>query len=71
VRNFRQCAMIIAFDVDAARPGFARWFAAEALAREMVLRPIGNSVYFMPPYVVDDADFALLVERTLEILDLG
>ncbi len=71
VRNFRQCGMIIAFDVDAARPGFARWFAAEALAREMVLRPIGNSVYFMPPYVVDDADFALLVERTLEILDLG
>ena len=71
VRNFRQCGMIIAFDVDAARPGFARWFAAEALAREMVLRPIGNSVYFMPPYVVDDADFTLLVERTLEILDLG
>jgi adenosylmethionine-8-amino-7-oxononanoate aminotransferase len=34
-----------------------------------VLRPIGNTVYFMPPYVVSDADFALLVERTLEILD--
>ena len=71
VRNFRRCGMIIAFDVDAAGPGFARGFAAEALARELVLRPIGNSVYFMPPYVVDDADFALLVERTLEILDLG
>ncbi|HMA30413.1 MAG TPA: adenosylmethionine--8-amino-7-oxononanoate transaminase [Casimicrobiaceae bacterium] len=71
VRNFRQCGMIIAFDVDAAGPGFARAFAAEALARELVLRPTGNSVYFMPPYVVDDADFALLVERTLAILDLG
>jgi adenosylmethionine-8-amino-7-oxononanoate aminotransferase len=69
VRNFRQCGMIIAFDVDAVETGFARWFAAEALARELVLRPIGNTVYFMPPYVVSDADFALLVERTLEILD--
>ncbi|HSQ80774.1 MAG TPA: adenosylmethionine--8-amino-7-oxononanoate transaminase [Casimicrobiaceae bacterium] len=69
VRNFRQCGMIIAFEVETTEPGFARWFAAEALARELVLRPIGNTVYFMPPYVVSDADFMLLVERTLEILD--
>ncbi len=69
VRNFRQCGMIVAFDVDHARSGFARWFAAEALARQLVLRPIGNTVYFMPPYVVTDAEFALLVERTLDILD--
>ena len=69
VRNFRQCGMIIAFDVEAAEAGFARSFAAEALARELVLRPIGNTVYFMPPYVVSDADFALLVERTLGIID--
>ena len=69
VRNFRQCGMIIAFEVETTEAGFARWFAAEALARELVLRPIGNTVYFMPPYVVSDADFVLLVERTLEILD--
>ncbi|HEV2220520.1 MAG TPA: aminotransferase class III-fold pyridoxal phosphate-dependent enzyme, partial [Casimicrobiaceae bacterium] len=69
VRNFRQCGMIVAFDVDGAPSGFARWFAAEALARELVLRPIGNTIYFMPPYVVTDAEFALLVERTLDILD--
>ena len=69
VSNFRQCGMIVAFDVDHARSGFARWFAAEALARELVLRPIGNAIYFMPPYVVTDAEFALLVERTLDILD--
>jgi adenosylmethionine-8-amino-7-oxononanoate aminotransferase len=39
------------------------------LKRELLLRPIGNTVYFMPPYVVDDADFALLVERTLGIVE--
>ena len=37
--------------------------------RELLLRPIGKTVYFMPPYVVTDAEFALLVERTLAILD--
>jgi adenosylmethionine-8-amino-7-oxononanoate aminotransferase len=69
VRNFRQRGMIVAFDVDTARPDFARWFAMRALGRELLLRPIGRTVYFMPPYVVGDADFALLVERTLAMLD--
>ena len=69
VRNLRQCGMIVAFDAQTDRPGFAPWFAARALESELLLRPIGNAVYFMPPYVVTDAEFALLVERTLAILD--
>ncbi len=71
VRNFRQRGMIIAFDVETSRPDFARWCFAEGLARELLLRPIGSTVYFMPPYVLTDAEFALLVERTGEILDLA
>jgi adenosylmethionine-8-amino-7-oxononanoate aminotransferase len=67
VRDFRQRGMIVAFEVDTARADFARWCFAEGLKREILLRPIGNTVYFMPPYTVDDAQFELLVERTLEI----
>ena len=50
--------MILAFDVD-ADPGFGRRFYREALARELLLRPMGNTVYFMPPYILgdNDADF--------------
>jgi adenosylmethionine-8-amino-7-oxononanoate aminotransferase len=33
-----------------------------------LLRPIGNTVYWMPPYVLDAADAELLAERTLEIV---
>jgi len=69
VRHFRRCGMIWAFDVTTARADFARWWFAEALAREMLLRPIGRTVYFMPPYVVGDDEFALLVARSCEILD--
>jgi adenosylmethionine-8-amino-7-oxononanoate aminotransferase len=69
VRDFRQRGMIVAFEVATARADFARWAFAEGLKRELLLRPIGNTVYFMPPYVVDDADFALLVERTLGIVE--
>jgi adenosylmethionine-8-amino-7-oxononanoate aminotransferase len=69
VRNFRTHGMIWAFDVDTERSDFARWFHARALERELFLRPIGNTVYFMPPYVVTDGEFASLVERTAAILD--
>jgi len=69
VRNLRQCGMIIAFDVESARPAFSRWFAERAQMSEVLLRPIGNTVYFMPPYTVTDPEFTLLVERTYAILD--
>jgi adenosylmethionine---8-amino-7-oxononanoate aminotransferase len=68
VRGFRQSGMIIAFDVDTSRPDFARWCFAQGLERELLLRPIGHTVYFMPPYVVTDDEFAGLVAGTLEIL---
>ena len=54
---------------DRSDPDFARWFFAEALARELLLRPIGRTVYLMPPYVVSDAEFGLLVARVADILD--
>ena len=58
VRHLRQTGMILAFDVDAAAaaPGFSRRFFAAALEHGVLLRPIGNTVYFMPPYVVGEAE---------------
>ncbi|MEO8676992.1 MAG: adenosylmethionine--8-amino-7-oxononanoate transaminase [Casimicrobiaceae bacterium] len=69
VRNVRQTGMIVAFDVETARPDFARWFFTQGLERELLLRPIGRTVYFMPPYIVTDDEFAALVAGTLDILD--
>jgi len=69
VRNFRRTGMIWAFEVDGAEPLFARRFSSAALERELLLRPIDRTVYFMPPYVIDEAQSALLVERTVELLD--
>jgi len=69
VRHFRQRGMIFALDVDTDRPGFAHRFFGEALGRGLLLRPIDRTVYFMPPYIVTDAEFGLLVDGTREILD--
>jgi len=69
VRGFREQGMIMALEVATQRHDFARWCFGEGLARELLLRPIGNTIYFMPPYVVDDDAFRLLVERTLAIVE--
>jgi adenosylmethionine-8-amino-7-oxononanoate aminotransferase len=69
VRNFRQTGMIWAFDVETADPSFGRRFHAAALEKELLLRPIGRTVYFMPPYVIDGAQIDLLVEGTVALLD--
>ena len=68
-RDFRHLGMIWAFEADSTRPEFARWCFTEGLKRGVLLRPIGTTVYFMPPYVVTDAEFALLVDATRAILD--
>jgi adenosylmethionine-8-amino-7-oxononanoate aminotransferase len=39
------------------------------LRRELLLRPIGTTVYLMPPYILDDAELALLASRTRETFD--
>ena len=69
VRNFRNTGMIWAFDVDTTDAGFARNFYRAALSQELLLRPIGNTVYFMPPYVIDNGEIELLVARTLKMLN--
>jgi adenosylmethionine-8-amino-7-oxononanoate aminotransferase len=54
VRHFRSKGMMIAFDVATEHADFSRRFFARALEHELLLRPIGNTVYFMPPYVLDE-----------------
>jgi adenosylmethionine-8-amino-7-oxononanoate aminotransferase len=69
VRNFRRLGMIWAFEVEGREPDFAARAFALALQRGVLLRPIGRTVYFMPPYIVDEAQFAQLVEAGLAIAD--
>ncbi|MBR7960564.1 adenosylmethionine--8-amino-7-oxononanoate transaminase [Burkholderia vietnamiensis] len=72
VRHLRERGTLFAFDValdgDAAR-GFSRRFFERALERELLLRPIGTTVYLMPPYVMNDDDIAWLAQRTRDTLD--
>ena len=60
VSHLRQRGMIAAFDVNTDDPHFSRKFYRAALSREALIRPIGNTVYLMPPYIVSDEEIGLL-----------
>jgi adenosylmethionine-8-amino-7-oxononanoate aminotransferase len=69
VRHLRQQGMILAFDVADAPAGFSRRFFTEALQRELLLRPIGNTVYTMPPYILGDDEIDFLASRCAAALE--
>ena len=69
VSNFRQCGTIIAFEVDQVDENFAEEFHMNGRHNEILIRPIGNTVYLMPPYVIDGGTASFLanaVEETIE-----
>ena len=68
IRHLRNTGMIWAFDVLTDSPKFARDFYQEALALGLLLRPIGNTVYFMPPYVIADDEIDWLAQQTHALL---
>ncbi|MFN0005805.1 MAG: adenosylmethionine--8-amino-7-oxononanoate transaminase [Burkholderiaceae bacterium] len=55
--HFRQQGMILAFDLSAStfasNPQFASQLFKQGLKHQLLLRPIGQTVYVMPPYILD------------------
>jgi adenosylmethionine-8-amino-7-oxononanoate aminotransferase len=69
IRDFRRLGTIWAFEVPSEDPAFAARAFAIALGRGVLLRPIGSTVYFMPPYVIDEPQFAMLVDAARAIVE--
>ncbi|WP_084181657.1 adenosylmethionine--8-amino-7-oxononanoate transaminase [Polaromonas glacialis] len=71
LEHVRQIGMIWAFDVreSFAGPRFAERFHLAGRKRELLIRPIGRTVYLMPPYVLDDELSAWLARQLLATLD--
>lgn len=78
VADARQAGMIVAFELSrggdkrtpfdpAARIGLRAYRAA--LERGVLLRPLGDVLYWMPPYCIDDDALELLGRTTREAID--
>ena len=69
IKNFRNSGMIWAFEVDSPHADFAQRCFQLALEHELLLRPMGNTVYFMPPYIICETEMDMLATRTLAIVE--
>lgn len=68
IRHLRNTGMIWAFEVDVPDPQFSRHFYQAALQHGLLLRPIGHTVYFMPPYVISESEIDHLLTQTRQLI---
>jgi adenosylmethionine---8-amino-7-oxononanoate aminotransferase len=80
VAEVRQCGMILAIEFVKHKRSREPYPWAErrgqriyrhSLQSGVLLRPIGNVVYFMPPYIVDEAEMDLMVRVAAEGIELA
>ena len=80
VGEIRQTGMILALEMVADRDRMETWDWRErrgmrvyehALANGVLLRPIGNVVYFMPPYVITENEIAQMVDVAATGIDIA
>jgi adenosylmethionine-8-amino-7-oxononanoate aminotransferase len=80
IGEIRQTGMILAMEMVADRKTMQLYDWKErrgikvyqhALEQGVLLRPIGNVVYFMPPYVINEEEIALMVTAAAGGIDLA
>jgi adenosylmethionine-8-amino-7-oxononanoate aminotransferase len=69
VKAHRHCGMIWAFDIASERKDFSRAAFARAMELGVLLRPIGHTVYWMPPYCLNDDECSLLADATQRVIE--
>ena len=67
----RRCGTIAALDLEVPDGGYMSSLAPRLLTlfreADVLLRPLGNTIYVMPPYCIDDADLA----RIGDVIEIG
>ncbi|MBK9142140.1 MAG: adenosylmethionine--8-amino-7-oxononanoate transaminase [Candidatus Melainabacteria bacterium] len=73
VRNFRVCGTISAFEVASQEPDSYFNKSGAQLKRKfleagILVRPLGNTIYFMPPYCTSHETLAFVYDRALDVI---
>ena len=74
LEKFRVCGTIAAMDiVTNDEPGYLNQIGSEirqrAIERGILLRPLGNVLYLMPPYCITDQELTFVYQTIQQILD--
>ncbi len=68
VLNLRQCGTICAVEIDTDERIAPRMFEY-ALARGVFLRPLGNVIYVMPPFIIKDEEIDLIFDVITDFVE--
>lgn len=69
IQHLRHQGMIHAFDVQTTKPHFALACYRHALEQGLLLRPIGNTVYFMPPYTITEPEIDFMLDASVRAVE--
>jgi len=75
IQNIRQLGTIIAFDINTHEGNtylseYRDWFYNEFLKRGVLLRPLGNIIYILPPYVITNKQLKKVYNTIEDVLQL-
>lgn len=74
VNNIRRLGTIVAMEFEAREGAYLSALGPRLMAffreRDVLLRPLGNTVYVMPPYCIPDADLGRVYDVIGEALDV-
>jgi len=63
--NLNSTGMIFAFDVQTKNANFSRDCYSAALEQGLLIRPIGNTVYLMPPYIINQDEILHALQASI------
>lgn len=73
VKQMRICGTIAAFKVDSQESDYFHqlgpWLKEKFIEKGVLIRPLGNTIYLMPPYCISDENLELGYRAIREVLD--
>jgi adenosylmethionine-8-amino-7-oxononanoate aminotransferase len=71
IKNLRQTGTIVAFEINAGKDEYLNNISASitklAMEKGIYLRPLGNTVYIMPPYCITDEELNRVYDFLLQL----
>lgn len=71
IKHLRQQGMIFAFDVVTQNTQFSKQCYQAGIYRSLLLRPIGSTVYFMPPYTITAAEIDFMINTAYDVVTVA
>ncbi|MEY5020529.1 MAG: Adenosylmethionine-8-amino-7-oxononanoate aminotransferase [Pseudomonadota bacterium] len=68
ISNLRNIGMIWAFDLDGVTKNIIKKISSQAINLGLLIRPIGHTIYFMPPYVINHDEIDFMIDTTFNVI---